>query len=98
MKPHEILEEAAKTNLHKSEEYGDDFEQMGRVLAVLFPNGIYAPTVEPTIYWNRYHLWFMVLLKLIRLSTTDFNHIDSARDIAVYAAMLESISDKGERK
>jgi hypothetical protein len=86
--PDKALEAAAETFRERGKTYGDNWMLIGAVMDAIFPDGYKAPSVNS---WNRFHLWFLILVKMTRLAVTDFRHKDSAHDITVYAAMLESL-------
>lgn len=89
MKPHEILQAAAQTNLDKQKEYGDNYLKFGSVFAALFPDGLVSKTFDDH---NRLHLLIQIIVKITRYAE-NFNrggHQDSLRDLAVYSAMLEA--------
>lgn len=90
---YDFLREAAETNRTKAEEYGDNYKQIGRVLAALFPSGI---TLETEDDFNRFHL---LLLKLVKTSRYVMNwekggHEDSLLDDVVYGGMLLEIDEE----
>lgn len=89
MTPHEILNEAAETFKTRNAVYKNNYKHIGPVMAGYFPDGIQLLT--PTDY-IRFHLFMLIHVKLTRYTNNWANgHQDSLRDIAVYAAMLESI-------
>jgi hypothetical protein len=94
-KPDEILGEMAETFRERGKIYGDNWKLIGGVLQAFFPNGLYVATSRN---WNMFHLWFMILVKMTRLSVSEFKHKDSAHDIAVYAAMLENLIEEDDEK
>ncbi len=87
-KPDEILESMAETFRERGKIYGDNYLRIGNVLLQLFPEGI---TLSTPAEHNRYHLFMMIIVKLTRLAAADLQHIDSAHDLSVYGAMLESV-------
>jgi len=90
--PEFVMVDMLKTFKERNKIYGDNWKRIGCVLEALFPDGV---TIKTAKEHNRYHLFMMIMVKITRLSTTNINHIDSAHDIAVYSAMLESLL-KGE--
>lgn len=86
--PDQILADMAATYKERSASYGDNWLKLGNVMQAMFPDGLTLKTPED---WNKFHLWFLSLIKMTRLAETKFSHQDSAHDNAVYAAMLESI-------
>lgn len=89
----EILESMAETFRSRNKIYGDNYKILGKVTSVLFPNGIKLETEHDFLVW---HLFELVMLKLTRFSSSLFTHKDSIHDLAVYAAMIESIMEEGE--
>lgn len=88
MGPDKILEKMAETFRERHEIYGDNYLMIGHVMKELFPDGASITTVNE---WNRFHVLFMMVVKMTRLACTGIYHKDSAHDIGVYAAMLESL-------
>jgi hypothetical protein len=82
------MKEMLETFKERKKIYGDNWERIGPVLAALFPDGV---TLETADDHNQYHLFMMIMVKVTRVATTDVKHQDSAHDIAVYAAMLDSL-------
>lgn len=91
MKPDKVLEKMAETFRERHKIYGDNYLMIGRVMKAFFPNGAQITTTED---WNRFHLFFMIVQKITRVACTKLNHKDSAHDIGVYAAMLESLLEE----
>ena len=86
--PEQILAEMIETFQERKKLYGDNYKQIGKVMEALFPNGVTLKTIKEH---NRYHLFLMIMVKVTRLAQTNLKHKDSVHDLAVYAAMLESI-------
>lgn len=82
-----VLGEMLETFLQRQSVYGDNVNRIGFVLAALFPDGVKLNTPEDH---DRYHLFLMIAVKMTRLAVTNINHQDSAHDLAVYGAMLET--------
>ncbi len=89
----DILAEAASTFREKNALYKDNAENVGKVLAAMFPDGINLKT--PADH-KMYHLITMVVGKLTRFANSGLTHQDSIRDLVVYAALVESILGKHE--
>lgn len=89
----EILEEMAKTFRSRNKIYGDNYKILGKVIKELFPNGVHLETEQDFLVW---HLFELVMLKLTRFSSSQLTHKDSIHDLAVYAAMIESVMKEGE--
>lgn len=69
--------------------YGDTWKDVGDILALLFPDGVVLKTPAE---FSRYNTVSLCLIKLRRycVNFADGGHIDSVRDLQVYAAMLEA--------
>lgn len=85
----ELLEEMAATYRERNKVYGDNYKNIGRVLAGLFPGEV---TIETEDDWNRLALIIIMAGKLGRYTANPQGHKDSAHDLAVYAAMLEELT------
>lgn len=85
--PDQILHDMAETFKKRSEIYGDNYKQVGDVMMALFPDDKIGTTED----WNRFHCFFMIVVKLTRLANDNLKHKDSVHDIGVYAAMWESL-------
>jgi hypothetical protein len=86
----EFLDLASVTFKAKNAEYGTNYLRVGAAMAAMFPNGVALKTADD---WNRMHIFLLAVVKKTRYAT-NWNrggHADSVRDLAVYAAMLESI-------
>lgn len=108
----QILLDAAGTYAKKNAVYGDNFRNFPATMMGFFPDGITLRTYED---WMRMQFFLLLSVKMSRYAN-NFNyggHADSAHDMAVYAAMMESTdaefnhfrangelkqSDEGERK
>jgi Domain of unknown function (DUF6378) len=85
--PDAILEDMAAVFRERNKTYGDNYKAFGPLMAALFPHGI-----EPAqLHSNEFGAFLMIAVKMSRLATGGLNHADSAHDIGVYAAMLESL-------
>ncbi len=82
----QILDEAAQTFRDRNAVYGDNFKMVGKMMQVLFPNGVPPELVVQ----DHFHLFELVLVKLSRYAISNLSHVDSIRDLAVYAAMCEA--------
>tara|TARA_R100001126_G_C4811318_1_gene142015 strand:+ start:225 stop:560 length:336 start_codon:yes stop_codon:yes gene_type:complete len=96
----DIMENAIKTFNEREKVYGTrGYEQQGRVIKSLFPNGIKLETEEDH---NRFFLLSMIIVKLCRYTNNldKKGHKDSVHDMGVYSFILESFdaSYKGKRK
>lgn len=88
----EILRECADTYEQRNKLYGDNYKKFGHVMLSLFPDGLALRTADD---FNRLGLFIQCLSKLTRYSEAlnRGGHQDSAHDLAVYAAMLEELTD-----
>lgn len=84
--PDQILKELSNLFLSKNKEYGNAWIRQGDVLNALYPNGISLSCPNDHLH---YHLMVQMVVKLNRLAA-DKNHLDSAKDMAVFSAMLAS--------
>lgn len=90
--PPEALRGAAETYETKSKEYGDNYKQLGSVMAAFFPRGLTIKTPED---WNKLHLFLLAVVKKTRFSQNwDKGHPDSLLDDMVYTAMLAEVSSE----
>lgn len=87
-KPHDILFQMAETFKERNAVYGDNYKMVAKMMAVLFPNGVPPELVVQ----DHFHLFELILVKLSRYAISGLTHIDSIHDLAVYAAMCESIN------
>lgn len=83
-----ILRDAADIYTERNPIYGNNYQHFAPVLEAMFPNGI-----KPEMFHsNEFGIYMMMLVKMTRLVQGDkINHLDSARDIMVYAAMLSEL-------
>src|SRR5687768_12953353 len=90
LSPPNLLRAAACLFEDRNAEYGDTYRRYGRLLIALFPEGG-IPTIDTPEDATRFNLIMMCLAKLQRYAHNFKNngHKDSARDLQVYAAMLE---------
>ena len=92
------MEEGAATFRERNAVYGNNSEQVGKVMEVLFPNGL---TLKTNADFERFHLFMLKIVKLTRYGNnfTIGGHEDSIRDDGVYSFMLEAVDEffKGER-
>lgn len=91
----DILQAAADTFRERNAVYGSNYQMVGPIMQTLFPKG-----VPPELLGHdAFHLFELVVVKISRLAISNLTHIDSARDAAVYCAMIESIiTTKEEQK
>lgn len=93
MSAHEVLREAADTFEARHAVYGDNYKLVGAVMAALFPEGVELHTKDDH---NRFHILMLEIVKLSRYvqNWDRGGHADSQLDLAVYAAMLNSIDSE----
>lgn len=86
-----ILNDAAKTFAQRSAIYGDNYKRFGPAFLALFPDGK-LPEIKSAADVTRLGLMVQIVGKMTRYAEnfTTGGHLDSARDMCVYAAMLES--------
>lgn len=84
----ENLKQAAELFEERSKQYGEAYKKSGEVMKTLFPDGLTLETPED---FAIYHNLSMIVMKLTRYSRNfkAGGHLDSAKDLIVYAAMLE---------
>jgi hypothetical protein len=83
----DILESMAATYRERNAVYGDNFRMVGKLMAVLFPNGV-PPEL---LHSAQFHLFELKLVKLSRFAISGLQHQDSIHDDGVYSAMIEQI-------
>ena len=90
-----ILDEMADTYRERNKVYGDNFKMVGKLMAVLFPNGV----TKEVLHSDQFHLFELVLVKLSRFAISNLTHQDSIHDAGVYCAMQEAIvvEQQGEK-
>lgn len=86
--PADILAEMADTYRERNKVYGDNWKTVGHVMMALFPDGVSLFDADS---FQRWHLFELIIVKLTRFVNGNMTHVDSIHDIAVYAAMLESV-------
>lgn len=90
----EILAEMADTYRERNRVYGDNYKRVGAVMAALFPEGMKLSRAED---FNSWHLFELMVVKLTRFANSGLTHQDSIHDLAVYAAMVESLLNKDQQ-
>lgn len=84
----------AATARERGKRYGKAYKRFGEVAAALWPDGLTLKTVGD---FERMGALVQVLNKLVRYTTTTEGHRDSAHDMAVYATILEEVTDETPR-
>lgn len=87
----DILAEMADTYRERNKVYGDNYKSVGAVMMALFPNGVKLETADQ---FNVWHLFELLVVKMTRFANSQLTHEDSIHDLAVYAAMVESLIRK----
>lgn len=89
----EILEESAALFRERNALYGSNYQRQGALLLALFPEGG-IPEITTEEDANRLHVFVACVTKLQRYAHNwkQGGHLDSARDLIVYAAMLEEFT------
>ena len=82
-----ILDEMAETFRTRNAVYGDNYKMVGKLMAVLFPNGV----PKEVLHSDQFHLFELKLVKLSRFAISNLTHQDSIHDDGVYSAMIEAI-------
>lgn len=83
----DVLEEMAETYRQRNAVYGDNFRMVGKMMAVLFPDGV----PKEVLHSDQFHLFELTLVKLSRFAVSGLQHQDSVHDAGVYCAMQEAI-------
>lgn len=91
----DILAEMADTYRERNKVYGDNYKRVGDVMMALFPNGV---TLETAEQFNIWHLFELIVVKITRFANSKLQHQDSIHDLAVYAAMVESLIRKENKQ
>jgi hypothetical protein len=91
--PSDLLRQAAKTFEERNATYGDAYKRFGALAAALFPDGL---QLKGEAEFGRFAVLLWSLSKLQRYAAqfATGGHADSARDLAVYAAMLQELTDE----
>lgn len=91
----DILAEMADTYRERNKVYGDNYKRVGAVMKALFPAGVQLQSEQD---FNTWHLFELMVVKLTRFANSGLTHQDSIHDLAVYAAMVESLINKEPQK
>jgi hypothetical protein len=84
----DILAEMAETYRERNKIYGDNYKRVGDVMTALFPAGVSLTAPQA---FNVWHLFELMVVKMTRFANSGLTHQDSIHDLAVYAAMVESL-------
>jgi hypothetical protein len=91
----DILIEMGNTFRERNKVYGDNYKRVGAAMEAMFPNGVFLKTTDD---FNRWHLFELIIVKLTRFANSGLTHTDSIHDAAVYAAMVESLTNENSAK
>jgi len=77
----------------KNEEYGDSYHLHGKLMKVMFPEGVTLISVDD---FNRWGVFCLMMTKICRYvnSFEDGGHDDSLDDLAVYSMMLKELDNE----
>lgn len=87
----DILQQAAATFMQRNAQYKDNAVNVGNVMKALFPNGVAIRSADDH---HLYHLFELIVIKLTRFTNSGLTHQDSIHDLAIYAAMVETLVAK----
>lgn len=93
--PATLLATAAATYTQRNALYGDSYLVFGKVMAAMLPAGIELSGEKA---FNRFGVFTQCVSKLTRYAANlqAGGHQDSAHDLCVYAAMLESLTEQND--
>jgi len=99
--PDELLADMAVTFRARNSRYVNNYQLVGKVMHVL--HGYAAPRPASELVgteeqFNVWHLYELLIVKLTRFANSGLAHRDSIHDIAVYAAMIESLLPEEEEQ
>ena len=83
-----VLGEMAALFRERNGAYKDNYKMVAPIMRTLFPDGVPPGLVLD----DRWHLFELAVVKLTRFAISGLNHSDSARDAAVYLAMIDAIN------
>lgn len=84
------LSDSMDTFTERNGIYGSTFLNFGKIMQVLYPNGL---MIEDVNGWNRIAILMQIVTKMMRHTKEPAQpHIDSIHDVIVYAAMEEMLS------
>lgn len=90
MRADEILSQGAQTFREKNGKYGSNYTKVGKIMAILFPEGIELRTEYDHLL---YHEMSWLIGKLTRFCSTEepMTDLDSINDMMVYCAIVEML-------
>lgn len=90
--PAKALEDAAALFAERGATYGEAYNVFGDLCAVLWPEGLRVEGVEQ---FRRLGVFVQILTKVMRYANNmETGHLDSARDLIVYAAILQDLTEE----
>lgn len=84
----DILVNMGATYKERNALYKDNAVMVGKIMAVMFPNGVKLATAADHEF---FHLFQLKIVKLTRFVNSDLKHVDSIHDDAIYSAMCERL-------
>lgn len=95
----DVLNKAIQTNASHYTKYGDSYLKVGKVMEILFPDGVTLKTKED---FTRFHLLEWLVGKICRYvyfwEDVKYADSDSIFDASVYAAMIASFDQEIREK
>jgi len=92
------ISEAMDTFTERNGTYGSTFLNFGKIMQVLYPNGLMID-IDDVNGWNRIAIIMQIVTKLMRhTKEPGIPHIDSIHDVIVYAAMEEMLSTEANEQ
>jgi hypothetical protein len=88
LKADRLLESVAETLRERDAVYGQNDEVTGRILSILFPDGI--KLVSPEDH-RMFHFLGHIIGKLTRFTNSGMKHEDSLHDLMGYAALAAGL-------
>lgn len=86
----ECLIDAANTYAERNAVYKDNLDMVGKVMTILFPDGVTLMTHDEHI---RFHTFSLLIMKLTRYAVSGLTHKDSIHDSIVYCAIIQSLTN-----
>lgn len=87
------LFEKAELYEKKNAEYGDSYHMHGKLMKIMFPEGVTLNSVDD---FNRWGVFIQIMTKICRYvnSFETGGHDDSLDDLSVYAMMLKELDNE----
>ncbi len=91
-----LLHQAADLFEQRNPAYGNSYERFGGLMLVLFPEGL--PAKMGAADWARLGVFTQCVSKIMRYANhmSRGGHRDSAKDLTVYGAMLEKLTEEDD--